>query len=384
VGPRDAPSLALADADLDVADSDVSVPADDRGFASEPVRVREYEEWLRRIHGDPEPGFHFFHLELPHSPWRVHADGTEYAFLFDMPGHLDSSVWSADWPARAARQRHLVQLRHVDSMLGDLLDRLDETGLADDAVLVVTADHGIAFTTGEPMRGIASANVGDIMWSPLFVRVPDAPPGEVDDRNAEIVDVVPTIADILDVPLTWGVDGRSLLGPPRSGDDRRMARAHHDLLQPASDALLTVDGAEWSRRVLDGGPAVDPSVADFEHAALATSPAAHLLGTSADTLPHGEPTGISASIELRDMFDAVDIRVPPSHVIGRLSDVPSSRTVVVALNGTIAGTSEVFDDNRGLHRITTLLRHELFRSGSNRLELFVLDGATLRPIELED
>jgi hypothetical protein len=386
VGPRDAPGFALADADLQIPGGEVSVPADDddRGFAPTPVRLPAYDEWLRRIHAGPEPGFSFFHLELPHSPWRVHADGTEYAFILDLPGHRDRSIWSADWPARAARQRHLIQLRYVDSMLGDLLDRLDETGLTDDALLAVTADHGIAFTTGEPMRGTDSANIGEIMWSPLFVRAPDGPRGEIDDRNAQIIDVVPTIADALGVQVTWEADGRSLLGEPRTGDERPLARAHDDLLQPADDALLTVDGSAWSRRVLHEGPALDPAISDFEHAVLASSPSADLLGRSVDTLPRGEPAGISASIELRDVFDAVDLRVPPSHVIGQLSAVPPAPTVVVALNGTIAGTSEVFDDWRGSHRITTLLRHEYFRSGSNTIELFVLDGATLRPIDLAD
>lgn len=386
IGPRDAPTFALADADLRIPGGEMSVPDDDNdhGFAPGPVRLPAYDEWLRRIHGGPEPGLHFFHLELPHSPWRVHADGTEYEFIFDLPGHRDRSIWSADWPARAARQRHLIQLHYVDSMLGDLLDRLDETGLAEDALLVVTADHGIAFTTGEPMRGTDSANVGQIMWSPLFVRVPEGPRGEIDDRNAQIVDVVPTIADVLDVPLTWTAEGHSLLGAPRSDDERPLARAHDDLLQPAGDALLTVDGAAWSRRVLEEGPALDPAISDFEHAALASSPSADLLGRRVDSLPRGEPAGISASIELRDVFDAVDLGVPPSHVIGQLSDVPPSPTVVVALNGTIAGTSEVFDDLRGSHRITTLLRHEYFRSGPNTVELFALDGAALRPIDLSD
>ena len=55
----------------------------------------------------------------------------------------------------------------------------------------------------------------DIAWVPLFIKAPNQQTGGPDDRPAESIDVVPTVAEHLGVRIPWKVDGRSLLGPPR-------------------------------------------------------------------------------------------------------------------------------------------------------------------------
>ena len=60
-------------------------------------------------------------------------------------------------PTRATccfpRPRHLLQLQATDTLLGQILARLKRAGAYDDSLVVVTADHGVAFTKGEPSRG---------------------------------------------------------------------------------------------------------------------------------------------------------------------------------------------------------------------------------------
>ena len=38
----------------------------------------------------------------------------------------------------------------------------------------------------------------------------------VSDRNVEIIDILPTIADVLNAELPWAIDGQSALGPLQS------------------------------------------------------------------------------------------------------------------------------------------------------------------------
>ena len=81
---------------------------------------------------------------------------------------------------------------------------------------MVTADHGAAFEVGEPLRGVSTANADNVLWVPLLVKAPGQATGQIDDRPARTIDVLPTMAEILDLDLPDGVDGVSLLGPEPS------------------------------------------------------------------------------------------------------------------------------------------------------------------------
>ena len=59
--------------------------------------------------------------------------------------------------------RHLLQVGFVDRQVGLLLDRLQRTGLLDQALIVVTADHGYAFQVGvKDRRLVTESNVDEV------------------------------------------------------------------------------------------------------------------------------------------------------------------------------------------------------------------------------
>ena len=69
-----------------------------------------------------------------------------------VPG-LDSKGWfGPQWQVDQAFQRHVLQVQYTDRLVGALLDKLRARGLFDEAVIVVTADHGVALMSGEPRR----------------------------------------------------------------------------------------------------------------------------------------------------------------------------------------------------------------------------------------
>ena len=100
----------------------------------------------------------------------------------------------------------MLQVQYVDRLVGRLLDALRAGGLFDDAVIVVTADHGASFATGEPRRPANRANVGVIAPVPFFVKLPGQRDGRVDDRAVRTIDVLPTIAEAAGV--RGAVEGR--------------------------------------------------------------------------------------------------------------------------------------------------------------------------------
>ena len=99
------------------------------------------------------PPLVFVHSTLPHGPWRYLPDGRQYPIDGkEYPG-LAARDWTGpQWQVDQGFQRHVLQVQYVDRLLGTLLDALRARDLFDDAVIVVTADHGAAFTTGQPRR----------------------------------------------------------------------------------------------------------------------------------------------------------------------------------------------------------------------------------------
>ncbi|MBW2419536.1 MAG: sulfatase-like hydrolase/transferase [Deltaproteobacteria bacterium] len=176
-------------------------------------RPRQFRAFVEAIEVAERPGFHFLHILLPHSVWQYLPSGNSFspvrsslAFGYVFPAD--------DWLGMEAYQRHLLQLGFVDRLLGELLARLDELGLYDESILVVTADHGASFWPRGHLRRLEDAlHPEDILSVPLFVKGPGQRRAERSLRNAEIIDVFPTIADLLDTPIPWTLDGCSLFDP---------------------------------------------------------------------------------------------------------------------------------------------------------------------------
>jgi hypothetical protein len=297
-------------------------------------RVGDYRAAVNQIRARRDPTLTFIHTVLPHVPWSYHANGTRYPDLGN-PGLGEANDWPTEFSARLAQQRHLLQAEFADALLGELLAKLDQEGLYEDSLIVFTADHGVSFGTGTDRRTPAEETLPSIMPVPMVVKpaegVDAGPP--VDDRVAETIDLVPTIADLLEVDVPWPVDGHSLLGPPRADNERRIyARGdthriddEHLALQPVVDELRDRFGTE------DGG--VEP---------YGLGPHPETIGREIGRFGAGEDDG--ACWAEPDGPDGV-----VGWVGGSLEgdDLAETEGVAVVVDGRIAGTSLTYDDGNG-------------------------------------
>jgi hypothetical protein len=62
--------------------------------------------------------------------------------------------------------------------------------------------------------------VHEIYNVPLFIKEPGVTDGEVRDDNALLIDVLPSIVDLLDIETDWAFDGRSLFGDEPEPDTK--------------------------------------------------------------------------------------------------------------------------------------------------------------------
>jgi hypothetical protein len=343
---------------------------------------------------------HFLHVLLPHVPYRFLPSGAEYGLPdpdFGKNPRRDDD-WIADpWPSMLAHQRMLLQVGYLDRLIGRLVGRLRATGLYDQSVVVVTADHGIAFEPGKPARGLSESALSadlypQLLWAPLFVKAPGQTAGRVNDDNVMSVDVLPTIADLAGVKLPWPVDGKSAA--------RRAPRATHEkvFMKPTvtegfgvgSGPALTFDGRDGEQRMLAGNldQVLERGPPDMRLFRLRGRGA--LVGRTLGELAVGGSSGLRGQVERRDALARFQpgAGAVPALVWGRLTGAVTSTSIEVAIvvNGTVGGVSALFSDDEAPNRFAAVVPDTLLRRGQNDVRLFqVVDGrgsVELRPIAL--
>jgi arylsulfatase A-like enzyme len=183
-----------------------------------------------------------FYLQVGfHEPHRVHssrnAPGTMgfVADGIDPDDELGVTVppYLHDTPdARAEIAELQGAVRYLDTGVGRVLDGLRRHGLADSTVVVFTTDHGLALPRAKCTLYDPGLEVA------LFVRVPGRPAwsARVVDGLVSNIDVVPTILDLVDVPVPATVAGRSLVPLVEHGTPVRSAifgqLTYHDYYDP--------------------------------------------------------------------------------------------------------------------------------------------------------
>lgn len=128
---------------------------------------------------------------------------------------------------------YAAMVRDVDVSLGRLLDALDELGVADDTLVILTSDNGAASRARRPHNAPLSGGKGELteggLRVPLIVRGPGVDAGAAIDAPVIGTDLFPTIGASLGLRSRDDLDGVSLL-PLLTGEDDAVERPHDALL----------------------------------------------------------------------------------------------------------------------------------------------------------
>jgi Sulfatase len=328
-------------------------------------RDREVETFVRALQARRST-LSFLHVLLPHHPWEYVPDGRLYASnLPTQPGMVDER-WVADsYFAEQAHQRHLLQVGYVDTVVGKILDRLEEIGVYDDSLVVMVADHGVGFQPGGERRRVHAGNLGEIAFVPLFVKAPGQREGRVEDAHVRTIDVLPTMADLLSIRIPWRTDGESAV---RAGEgDHPQVVVHKSASEAVTAAFEeALDQRERSleRQVeLFGDRARPPGL-------YALGPNPELVGRDVDELVTERSGDATFDLYGSTSYDP-DAPVVPTRVAGKLEGVSGGEDVGVAVNGRIAATTRTFSF-AGDTFVSALLPVSAFRPGANSVRLYVV------------
>jgi arylsulfatase A-like enzyme len=151
----------------------------------------------------------YVNLQSTHWPYPIPDDAPRHYGPLGMKKPASYASWSRD-DFDAIVNRYDNALSYVDAQVGELVDGLEERGILDDTILIVTADHGELFHEHGLVTHGRSLYENEARV-PLLVRYPRTiAPGE-DDRMASTIDVLPTLLDALELPPYPGHQGESLL-----------------------------------------------------------------------------------------------------------------------------------------------------------------------------
>lgn len=186
------------------------------------------------------------HATAPHAPWVALPGGGRYPVTDPIGSQpVDGFLhWTGDdAERRAGYQRMLLQIGALDEVLGKARAELEASGTWDDAVVVVTADHGSQFEEGY-WRDARRGGV-EVTGVPLFIKRPQQTKGRIDDRAVISTDVLPTVLDLADVRTPSDFDGIDVVR------DEVPARRTEAFVPQDSDPLTPEQSLDALREVVE-------------------------------------------------------------------------------------------------------------------------------------
>ena len=178
-------------------------------------RSARFQDWMQRIVPGHRPALNFKHTLMPHVPWQYLPSGRLYRRQpNDAIPALSNQAYKDTGQLDVLLQRHFLQTGFADYELQQLWKRLKAEGLWDKSLIVVAADHGVAFPHARERRRLSRTTAREIAPIPLFIKAPGQKSGKVNQAWVETIDILPTILDILNVDPKVHMDGKSAYSTP--------------------------------------------------------------------------------------------------------------------------------------------------------------------------
>jgi len=179
-------------------------------------------------HDGKKPFFAYVAFTAPHDPRMPPPQQLEFYyrnkpplppnFLPQFPfdnGHMtkcrDENL--AAWPRTEAVIRDQLaeyygMITHLDGQIGRILNALKQTGMADNTIIIYSADNGLALGS----HGLlGKQNVFEhSMRVPLVFAGPGIPAGKSTQAFTYLLDVFPTVCDVTGITPPNGLEGQSL------------------------------------------------------------------------------------------------------------------------------------------------------------------------------
>ena len=116
-----------------------------------------------------------------------------------------------DYDALQVKANYYAMIEHLDAQIGRILQALQESGQAEDTIVLFHSDHGeMLGDHGLVLKGCRFFE--GLVHVPMIWRWPGhAQAGLESDALVELVDIAPTLLEAAGIEIPWQMQGRSLL-----------------------------------------------------------------------------------------------------------------------------------------------------------------------------
>ena len=157
--------------------------------------------------------------------WAAYREKIDSYFELDPEDRESIALWKF----QRYLQDYLATIKSVDESVGEILDYLDENGLAENTIVVYTTDQG--FYLGEHGWFDKRFMYEESMIMPMVIRFPGKiEPGTVVSELTQNIDFAPTFLDYTGIEIPedmQGVSFRPLLENKNTGDWRESLYYHY-------------------------------------------------------------------------------------------------------------------------------------------------------------
>jgi len=160
--------------------------------------------WLHYM--DPHRPYIPPELFLPYFNHRMEA--------FDFDIKIDSKIKDRTLSREELfimKELYKGEVRYVDFCIGKLIEYLDESGLLDDSLIILTGDHGEAFMEHGELAHSFKILYNEVIHVALILYGLENFSGKKYEHFVELLDIPPTILDILKIKKPRSFQGHSLL-----------------------------------------------------------------------------------------------------------------------------------------------------------------------------
>ena len=177
-------------------------------------------EYYRRYDAESLPGAHFEDGDIEHQQ-RLEAAGIDFQNRARHPDEFQHKHIQASYYA---------MIEFLDDEFGSLLDYLDESGQRENTIIIFMSDHGeMLGDHGLVLKGCRFYE--GLARVPLMISWLGTIQPQISDELIELVDIVPTLYDLLEMTVPAFVQGRSaaswICGGTLNAPHREFVRAEH-------------------------------------------------------------------------------------------------------------------------------------------------------------
>jgi arylsulfatase A-like enzyme len=179
-------------------------------------------EWLDSINPNDNKFFMWVHYKNPHDPYEppkpftAFFDST-YTGPFDGSRPVLDSIYVNKIDLSDRDLAHLnslydAEIRSSDSYLEKVLAKLEKMGVLENTLIIFTSDHGEEMYEHNHYFFHSCSMYEGVLRVPLIMKFPNViPAGKIVDNQVESIDILPTVLQLLKVPLRDEFEGRSVI-----------------------------------------------------------------------------------------------------------------------------------------------------------------------------